>query len=147
MRLSLGSFPFLDFLCEDLLEDVFTGGLKILATNSHSVQELVLLVKLDLCNPFIAIPDSAFQRLDSAISRARQMVCQFIKKVVKTDPLVLLQPISRKPGGITDRLKQVVDQLPHLATNIGLLNIMAEASLCQHKLKPDIFEFADKVEI
>lgn len=142
MRLSLGSFPFLDFLCENLLEDVFTGGLKILATNSHGVQELVLLLEMDLSDLLVAVLDHPLHGLNGAISCLGQVVCPVAETLLEVLVIVMLHAVAK-----ADRGQQEVGKVAHLLGDIGALDVMAQATLSHDKLQADVFDLAFEVEV
>lgn len=142
MRLGLGSFPFLDFLCEDLLEDVFTGGLKIALTDSHSIQELVLLLEVDLGDLLVAVLDHPLHSLNGAVSCLGQVVCPVAETLLEVLVIVVLHAVAK-----ADRGQQEVGKVAHLLRDIGSLDVMAQATLSHDKLQADVFDLAFEVEV
>ena len=142
MRLSLGSFPFLDFLGENLLEDGFTRGLKITLTNSHGIQELILLFEMDLGDLFVAVLDHPLHCLNSTVTGLGQMICPVAETLLEMLIVVMWHPVTK-----ADRRQQEVGKTAHLFGDIGALDVVTQAALSHDKLQADVFDLPFKVEI
>ena len=142
MRLGLGSFPFLDFLCEYLLEDVFTGGLKILATNSHGVQELVLLLEVDLSDLLVAVLDHPLHGLNGTIPCLGKVVGPGAEALLEVLVIVVLHTVAKTNWG-----QQEVAEITHLLGDICALDVVAQATFSHDKLQADVFDLAFEVEV
>lgn len=142
MRLGLGSFPFLDFLSEDLLEDVFTGGLKIALTNSHGVQELVLLLEVDLSDLLVAVLDHPLHGLNGTIPCLGKVVGPGAETLLEVLVIVVLHAVAK-----ADRGQQEVGKVAHLLGDIGALDVMAQATFSHDKLQADVFDLTFEVEV
>ena len=113
-----------------------------MATNSHCVQELVLLLEVDLSDLLVAVLDHPLHRLNGAISCLGKVVGPSAETLLEVLVIVVLHAVAK-----TNRGQQEVGKVAHLLGDIGALDVMAQAPLSHDKLQADVFDLAFEVEV